>query len=651
MEGKSEKELALEEDPPPPPPGAAVHPTPGPTLDSYMSIDDSTEGYDLKFEPYLEQKYECPICLMCLREPVQTECGHRFCRACILRSLRDAGNRCPVDQQPLQKMFPDLCVRREIMDLMAHCPHPECVEIVELRNMEAHQEMCPYGLQPCPNHCGEMLQRRRIDNHMKKDCSKRPINCEFCNVVIALDHTQVHLDTCPKVTISCEYCKEAMIRERLMVHLKNLCPKMVVLCRFHAIGCTEKMERELMTDHLTMSMEKHMELMASRLEVIQPPPNRSSSHQEHEVPDLSMFEHYEYSVYPPYASPKVRPATADMGTSGMGTVLPSVASVYSPSPVPAKTSEVNFAPTFKSGVTDTEKHAAKTLDQEKLQPSHLKTSMSVPHQREKPHIMQRFPSADPRYPAAESKSSSVNPRITAADHRYSTGDLSVQFRRFPSVESDYQDVDVGRTVQKMAEELRALKEKMKVQEQRAAMQKQEMIELHLNSQHRIKELTDSVAKLETRLCGGEFYWRLEGYSGLLQEASRGETSVRHSQGFYTGFYGYKLCLRVNFNSPDSGHSQHISLFVHFMKGEFDDILEWPFSGTITLSILDQNDDTLKRKPISETLVAKPELAAFLRPRTNRNHKGFGYMEFAPLEMLTSGAYIKNDSIIIKVRVH
>ena len=43
---------------------------------------------ELVFIPKRDEKYDCPICLLVLREPVQTKCGHRFCRRCIEKWIR-----------------------------------------------------------------------------------------------------------------------------------------------------------------------------------------------------------------------------------------------------------------------------------------------------------------------------------------------------------------------------------------------------------------------------------------------------------------------------------------------------------------------------------------------------------------------------------
>lgn len=57
---------------------------------SSSSFQDAThqQGYDVEFDPPLESKYECPICLMALRNAIQTPCGHRFCKNCIEKSIR-----------------------------------------------------------------------------------------------------------------------------------------------------------------------------------------------------------------------------------------------------------------------------------------------------------------------------------------------------------------------------------------------------------------------------------------------------------------------------------------------------------------------------------------------------------------------------------
>ena len=167
---------------------------------------------------------------------------------------------------------------------------------------------------------------------------------------------------------------------------------------------------------------------------------------------------------------------------------------------------------------------------------------------------------------------------------------------------------------------------------------------------KVRELERTVSEFEGRSANGIYIWKIKNYHKLRQEAESGEVSAIHSASFYSGVYGYKLCIRVNLNGVDTARGTHLSLFIHFMQGEFDDILDWPFSGKIILTVMDQNPICELRNHVSETLVAKPNLAAFQRPQTPRNHKGFGYMEFLPLQVMDKMTYISNDTLIIKAQI-
>lgn len=175
-----------------------------------------------------------------------------------------------------------------------------------------------------------------------------------------------------------------------------------------------------------------------------------------------------------------------------------------------------------------------------------------------------------------------------------------------------------------------------------------------NSLQDIKsDLRDARNEMKNRNCQGTYIWRLKNYSKLRVDAKRGAPNcVIHSQGFFTSFNGYQFCIRLNLNGVENAQGTHLSLFIHLMQSENDDILTWPFTGKITLTICDQQSQPSKRNPITETLVAKPGLAAFQRPNSYRNHKGFGYMEFAPISYLESEdrCFIKNDMLLIKAEV-
>ena len=87
-----------------------------------------------------------------------------------------------------------------------------------------------------------------------------------------------------------------------------------------------------------------------------------------------------------------------------------------------------------------------------------------------------------------------------------------------------------------------------------------------------------------------------------------------------------------------------------MKSDWDDTLEWPFSGQISLSILDQSDDGECKRHISETLVTRPNLLAFQRPTTSRNHIGYGRAKFVRIEALEARQYVKNDCLLVRAQV-
>lgn len=167
---------------------------------------------------------------------------------------------------------------------------------------------------------------------------------------------------------------------------------------------------------------------------------------------------------------------------------------------------------------------------------------------------------------------------------------------------------------------------------------------------KVKTLENTIHEFEGRCGNGIYVWKIKNYFKLRREAEKGELTAIHSTSFYSNYYGYKLCIRVNLNGVDSARGTHLSLFIHFMQGEYDDLLEWPFSGRIILTIIDQNPICEMRNNISETLMSKPNLAAFQRPVSARNHKGFGYMEFLPLNIIDGSTYVRNDTLIIKANI-
>ena len=97
-------------------------------------------GYEVKFVNPLLKRHECPVCLYAMRNPVQTECGHLFCRECLDPVLKRKRPICPLDKEEINpdSIFPDNACRREILNLEVYCTFMTsgCEWVGPLKNLE-----------------------------------------------------------------------------------------------------------------------------------------------------------------------------------------------------------------------------------------------------------------------------------------------------------------------------------------------------------------------------------------------------------------------------------------------------------------------------------------------------------------------------------
>ncbi|CAI5778850.1 TNF receptor-associated factor 6 [Podarcis lilfordi] len=230
------------------------------------SFMEEIQGYDVEFDPPLESKYECPICLMALREAVQTPCGHRFCKACIVKSIRDAGHKCPIDNEILleTQLFPDNFAKREILSLTVKCPNKGCHQKMELRHLEDHELHCGFAPEKCPQ-CHAIFQKNQIQDHIKQECPRRQTSCPNCAVWMPYEEKEVHDQMCLLANVCCEYCNTVLIREQLPNHYDNDCPTAPVPCTYSPFGCPEKMQRNELARHMQEFTPVHMRMMAQTL--------------------------------------------------------------------------------------------------------------------------------------------------------------------------------------------------------------------------------------------------------------------------------------------------------------------------------------------------------------------------------------------------
>ena len=120
----------------------------------------------------------------------------------------------------------------------------------------------------------------------------------------------------------------------------------------------------------------------------------------------------------------------------------------------------------------------------------------------------------------------------------------------------------------------------------------------------------------------------------------------YSPHFYTHPNGYQMYLHVDANGNASGRGTHLSVFVCLMQGEFDDQLEWPFQGKITIKLVNQEED---RDHVTKTFYSRSAGERCERVMTKERIKnGWGIGQFLPHAELQP-KYLKNNCIKLCIK--
>jgi hypothetical protein len=108
------------------------------------------------------------------------------------------------------------------------------------------------------------MLRRALDNHLSNECSERPTKCEFCDTEMPYRQIKRHGRLCLKQPTLC-LCGLTFPRDELDEHVATDCPRAVIACPYRECGCTEKLERRDMPQHLLDLTESHAALSSQTL--------------------------------------------------------------------------------------------------------------------------------------------------------------------------------------------------------------------------------------------------------------------------------------------------------------------------------------------------------------------------------------------------
>ncbi|XP_072331583.1 TNF receptor-associated factor 2-like [Scyliorhinus torazame] len=494
----------------------------------------------------------CSACRFLLIKPKQTECGHRYCTACLENLFKtDNETDCNVCQKKVlrSKVYHDRAAENDAYATKIQCTayREGCDWTGTLRNyLCTHRAQCDFHVVPCSNvafGCEAIGARKKMMAHETEECEWRMALCPQCETFCVQKLLEDHIAICAKRKEDCPVCGRADLTkadfEKHCDPQHGTCPNIQVSCPFKDVGCLEKPRRRDLDEHLRASQQTHL---------------------------LQML-----------------------------TLTTSLRS--------RKVSEGEGAESFQQHLT--EKGGTRT------------GLASEPSKEE----------ADSSWVLGERGTSEMargaDPGVLALAKKTEGLERSV--------------CGLNKDLDKYAQVIEVLQQKCLHYEQ---------VILSLQRKTRNQEVTGGLAGPSSPVStNGVLVWKIKEFSSCLMAARSEQRPSFYSPVFASHPFGYQLCCRIYPDGDGNGKGSHISLFLAIIKGEYDEVLPWPFRQKVIFMLMDQ----VHQKHVKESFSPDLLSGSFQKPRSHMNIAS-GCPMFARHDLLLKpqSHYLKNDTVYIKV---
>ena len=233
---------------------------------------EATGGYSFEFVDPVPEDYNCPICLQVLRDPHLTSCcGHHLCETCLNRIKKSLRPKCPRCSKENFTTLLNKQLNNNITALKVRCNLKAygCEWMGALENHPRHLNKdnikgeCRFYGAYCPLKCGRSLMfRYKIEQHLQTECPLRSFACKYCGYKDSYRKVQAHYSSCKQYPLDCpNKCGAAtMKRCEIKSHLDK-CPLQEVMCEFGFAGCTTRMKRNDLKNHMVKMTQVHLALV------------------------------------------------------------------------------------------------------------------------------------------------------------------------------------------------------------------------------------------------------------------------------------------------------------------------------------------------------------------------------------------------------